>query len=90
MKRVSIGDHIIYVDRVGRQQNALVTAVWGQYEDGRFVDDRGPTINLLFISLNEAKRDDFGRQMERETSVAHKTNSTAPGFFWALPGEMAE
>ena len=74
------GDVVMYVDRVGRKQPALVTNVFD------YATANGPapfpTVNLALISQDEAREDSYGRQLERETSIVHKTNTTAPGFYW--------
>lgn len=97
MKRVAIGDHVIFVDEVSRHLNALVTAVWGVSGNpgyGQFSEwDEtqpgavGPALNLVFVDQNPAKKDDCGRQISRNTSIPHRSGTPAPGFFWTLPEE---
>lgn len=72
-----VGDAVIYVDPVGGQHNALVTAWWSD-----------TCCNLVLTSGDEAKRDDYGRQIERQTSMNHKdVGGLAHGFYWMWPGE---
>jgi hypothetical protein len=46
-----------------------------------------PCINLVCVSSDEAKQDQYGRQIERETSVVHIRNNSAGGFCWQWPDE---
>lgn len=44
-----------------------------------------PVINVVFVSTDEAKRDPYGQQIERLTSVGHKGGMTGmprPGRYW--------
>lgn len=71
MREVKVGDCVHYVDPVGRPANALVTAVWS------------PTcINVVLISDDSNKTDSYGRQIERYTSVCHKSNSPVHGNYF--------
>ena len=62
-----IGETVTYVDHVGVEHQALLTAVWDETEI--------PTVNLVYVS-------EYGRQIRRETSIVHQSRTTAPGFFW--------
>lgn len=68
------GDAVIYVDPLGNDRPAVLTAVWGS----------GPTpaVNLVFVSDDQAKKDTYGRQIERATSVVHQSGQAAPGNYW--------
>lgn len=59
-----IGDSVIYTDEVRRDHNAVVTAVWGP-----------DCINVLFVSPDESRTDSYGRQSDRQTSVARYSES---------------
>jgi len=72
---VEVGKFITYVDSVGRERDALVTAVWGNPE-------HNPAINVVVINNDENQRDDYGRKLERFTSVVHQSNQSAHGFYW--------
>lgn len=76
MKEVHVGDHVIWVDPVARQYNAIVTAVWSQ-----------TCINVVIVSGDPAKDDTYGRQIERHTSQQHKDVMKVHGFYWMFPGE---
>lgn len=74
---VKIGDAVWFVDGRRQERPALVTAVWGPTSDGR-----PPSINVVVVSLDEDRRDQYGRQVERETSLVHEANQPAHGMFW--------
>lgn len=75
MANPQIGEIVEYVDHHGKPHKAIVTANWsGGQENG--------AINLVFVSADDAKTDQYGRQIERDTSVVHKSRQTAPGNFW--------
>src|SRR5882672_4519258 len=59
------GSYVIAVDEVGKEHNALVTANWGAKEHCKTA---GPTINLLYVSDDETKTDQYGRQIDRHMS----------------------
>lgn len=71
---MKIGEAVVYVDQFGNERPAVLTAVWGE----------GPTpaVNLVFVSDDAEKRDTYGRQIERETSVVHQSSQSAHGRFW--------
>jgi hypothetical protein len=71
-----VGMHVIYVDPVARQHDAIVTAVWG------------PTcINVVFVSNDENRTDSWGRQIERQTSLGHRSGTPAHGQYFMMPGD---
>lgn len=41
-----------------------------------------PCINLVYVVSDESKTDSYGRQIERKTSVQHRSQTTAHGFYW--------
>lgn len=76
MKEVHVGDVVIWVDPVAGQHNALVTAVWSQN-----------CINVVIVSTDKNREDSYGRQIERETSVCHKSQTTVHGRYFMHIGE---
>lgn len=102
-RTLEVGDSVRYVDHVGVPHNALITAVWGEIqrvqvrENGEhhvdIIDGAGPTfwqypsINVVFVDADEDKRDPYGRQIDRDTSVNHRSVQQAPGNFWYWPDE---
>jgi hypothetical protein len=92
MKRVSEGQEILYGDHTGVEHDALCTAVWGWKQDevgfATFgEDDSPPCVNVVYVSKDESKTDDYGRQIERDTSVPHRSAQPAHGNWWKLKGE---
>jgi len=71
-----VGDVVVYHDETAVPHNALVTAVWG-----------AKCINLLFVSQEEARRDQYGRQIERKSSSTHKSAFNVHGNYWRWPEE---
>jgi len=49
-----------------------------------------PCINLLIVSPNEECQDQYGRQIERNTSVVHQSNSSALGMCYRFMDEALE
>lgn len=72
---LKIGDVVTYRDEVGVEHNGLVLAVHGP-----------DCINVVYLSSDEAKRDSYGRQIERDSSVQRKSDVTAPNgrYFTSL------
>lgn len=75
---MKVGDVVTYVDHQGYEHNALVTAVWGP----EIYDQDPPSLNLVFIDRDESKKDPYGRQIARDTSVPHAKNQKAHGNYW--------
>ncbi len=82
-KELDVGDHVIYVDSIGRQRHAVLTSVFGDHPYGGTL----PCVNVVFASCDEDKHDPYGRQIERETSVVHKTVQPAHGCYWMHEGD---
>jgi len=70
------GKVVLYVDPVGKEHEALVTAVWGEFGVN--------PINVIYISSDEDKHDPYGRQIERETSVQAAGPTAAHGRFYRV------
>lgn len=66
----------------GRQHNALITAVWVIFHD-----DSQQCVNLVHVSSDENRQDDYGRQIERPTSVEHVSRKAVHGMYFRLPDE---
>jgi hypothetical protein len=73
-KAAQIGDAVVYVDAVGDEHQAVVTNVFGTTP--------ASAINLVYVSGDESERDQYGRQIKRETSVVHQDSQSAHGRFW--------
>lgn len=71
-----VGAHVIFVDSQRNEHDALVTAWHGKF-----------CINMVFVSSDPLRRDDYGRQIEREpTSLSHQSQQCY-GNFWRWPDE---
>ena len=91
MRKVKLEDgmHVKYVDSHGQMHDALVTTCWGNREFD--LDDPKtflPAINIVYVLLDPARRDQWGQQKEHDSSVVHKSNTTAPGKYWLFPHEV--
>lgn len=73
------GDHVVFVDPVGVEHDALVTANWGA------ADDPTPSLNVVYVDGDETKTDSYGRQIARSTSVVHQSKQAAHGMYWREP-----
>lgn len=74
---VRIGQHVKWVDPVGQPHDALVTNVFGS--------GATPSINVVVINEDEDQTDNYGRKVQRETSVVHREGQQAHGRYWYLP-----
>lgn len=72
-----VGEHVIHIDPVGVEHDALVTNVFSKQ-----------CINLVFVSGDNARQDGYGRQVERCSSHQRLTSDRgARGNSWRFPGE---
>ncbi len=81
VKKPEIGQTVVFVDAHGMGHPALITAVHGSSGP-----NWQPSINLVFVTDDTSKTDPYGRQIERNTSVVHKSMQGAHGMFWEFPG----
>ena len=91
MKReYKVGQHVVFVDPKGIHHDALVTIWWHRNDVPTYQSPTGePGCNLVFVSDDERKSDQYGRQLEeRFTSVLHKSFQPAPGNYWMFPDEV--
>lgn len=74
--KAKVGETVVYHDPSGNPSNALITAVWG------------PTcINIVLVSSDTQKQDQYGRQIERKASVSHVSTWQAHGNYWRYSDE---
>jgi len=86
-KYPQVGDAVVYHDEVAQPHNALVTAYHGQVDEaGQPVGNVG-CINLVFVSGDPARKDPYGRQIERLSSIAAREGWYAHGHYWRWPEE---
>lgn len=79
-RELKIGDSIVYIDAHRERHNALVTKVWTSV--GNL-----PGCNLVYVSSDETKNDPYGRQIERSTSVVHRSAQPAGAGCWCWSDE---
>jgi hypothetical protein len=70
------GDVVTYVDEVGKSHQALVTIVHGNTAES--------CINVVYVSDDDTKRDSYGRQVERASSVQKQSEYTAHGRYFTV------
>lgn len=78
---VAAGDVVQVVTEDYEQRAALVTVVHGEFREGQ----PPPCINVVYVSSDPAKRDPYGSQIERMSSLQHQsatTNMRTPGRYW--------
>lgn len=80
MSEVKKGMHVIYVDTVGKDRDALVTAVHGPA-------DKNPSINCVIVNDDDAQTDTYGNKTERWSSVSHQSAQWAHGNHWRFASE---
>lgn len=77
---VSPGDPVRIVDEKYGEHIGLVTCVHGRFED--FV----PCLNVVYVSGDPDKKDPYGQQIERMSSLQHLSQGPAnmprPGRYW--------
>jgi hypothetical protein len=66
-----LGESVIYCDPRGVDHDALITAVWSE-----------TCVNVIFVSGDETKKDSYGRQIERQTSVIRGNPDWVHGSYW--------
>lgn len=74
---VKPGIPVIYTDLKGVEHHALVTRVWNP-----------ELIDLVCVSADPRRTDQYGQQLQREKGVWLKAKSNAFGNFWR-PVEVA-
>lgn len=70
------GMAIIFMDEQRQMKSALITAVHGEAaydETGKLL--YMPTVNIVTVSSDVTKRDVYGTQIERYSSVSHRSTN---------------
>jgi hypothetical protein len=78
---IAAGDVVQVVTEDYVQRAALVTCVHGEFREGQ----APPCINVAYVSSDPSKRDPYGSQIERMSSLQHQsatTNMPRPGRYW--------
>jgi hypothetical protein len=72
------GTVVTYVDEKHESHTALINRVWKE-------DEEGPSyVNLVYVTNDGDKNDQYGRQIERATSVPRKDDNNAAGRHFVL------
>jgi hypothetical protein len=74
-RRPQIGEAVIFCDADGTDHPALVTTDWGL------------CCNVVLVSNDESKQDQYGRQIERHTSISDADRAGAHGMYWRFPDD---
>lgn len=80
IKPIAAGDVVAVVTEDYEDRMALVTCVHGQF-GGTYV----PCINVVYIATDAGKRDPYGQQIERLSSLGHWSQTSGmprPGRYW--------
>ena len=75
-----IGSHIIFIDELRQEHDALVETFHGG------APESNPSINCIHIA-KENGVDVYGYQKKHETSVVHISQNTAKANCWKRPEE---
>lgn len=86
VKQPGTGEVVVYVDQHAKRHAALITAVHGVATEFNG-EINYPSLNLVFVTDEEGKTDPYGQQIERTTSVVHRSSQSAHGFYWEYPVE---
>lgn len=76
---MKIGDWVLFADQFGKEHPAFVTSV---FDNGNPDEYPTPSLNVVYVSDDSTKTDQYGRQLERATSVPHESNQSAHGYKW--------
>ncbi len=88
-ERYKYGAPIVYVDSHGVKHDALVTTWHGVDYYRAQAPTMEPGVNLAYVSQDTSRTDSYGRQIERQTSVCHKSVQPAHGNYWLWPEEVS-
>lgn len=87
---VHVGDAVRVCNETGRITVGLVTAVFG-YGSKAELEAAGqpynfspPAINVVYVSLDQDKKDPYGLQLERLSSTSWRGSTEAPGRWWDM------
>lgn len=91
-RTLKAGDHVIFTDEQRVDHHALVTTLHSaglSWEEFAQQYSQPPCINLLYVTCDERKVDQYGNQVERKSSVSYRSDSqrVAGGYFYRLSDE---
>lgn len=84
MRVPNVGETVVFHDARGKAHDALVQVVWKPYP-GQPENNIG--LNVVHVSSDENKTDQYGRQIEHATSVPHASWAVAHGMYWRFADE---
>ncbi len=93
-RTLKAGDPVIFTDEQRVDHHALVTTVHlaGGHDFSSHEKAYGqpPCINLLYVTCDERKVDQYGQQIERKSSVTWRNPSqrVAGGYFYRFSDEQ--
>lgn len=79
-RELKVGDPIVFIDEHRVEHPALVTHTWESV--GGL-----PGVNCVFVDGDEKKTDNYGRQIDRRTSIVHLSVQPAKASCWKWPDE---
>lgn len=81
-----VGRPVIYADPVGKKHHGLITACWSVRQD-----NKPWCVNLVYVSSDPNKTDQYGRQIERHATSVLRYHQGLPHGNWFRVAEiMAE
>ena len=82
LRKVCVGDAVIYCDEKGRDHNGLVQAVHGEGHEPHCC------INVVVVCWDKNRQDHNGRQTENLSSIMRSSaDGMAHGNYWRFPEE---
>lgn len=81
MTNLIVGSVVEYVDEIGVSHDALITCIHGVID---FTHPIQPCVNLVYVTKNKDKTDQYGNQLQRVSSVQHQSAYSAHGRFWRV------
>lgn len=78
-EKIAVGSHVKFVDPYAVEHDAIVTTLFDNNDPEKYPN---PSVNVVYASSDDSKTDQYGRQIERNTSVVHKSNQFAHGMYW--------
>lgn len=79
---LNVGDSVTYVDEHSALHDALITAIHNRTGVIETKEDELCCINVVYITSDGSKRDPYGQQVERASSVQGQSAHTAHGRYW--------
>ena len=88
-RQPKVRDAVIFFNEYSVECPALLEAVHGEVGGNEEAGWWTPCVNLVFITPDESKTDDYGRQKEHRSSCSHVSNQKErAGHYWCFPEEV--